>query len=204
MNTIARHWRTYSLVVVTTAAIFTGCADDRVVGLSGNTAPLAALASAEIDDAAEPGSAARTVDLGTCDNLGAPSGSRLALRVYASGVQVYEWDGARWGFIAPVAELFANADGSGIIGTHFHGPTWKSTSGSWVIGEVVERCTPNPDAVAWLLLRAASTGGHGVFQRTSFIQRVNTVGGIAPVEPGTTPGQRAHVPYTTEYLFYEG
>lgn len=203
MNTNARHWRGYSLVVVTTAAIFTSCTDDRIAGPGRDPASFGAQSSAQIDGAPEQGGA-RTVELGACDNLAAPSGSKLALRVYASGVQVYEWDGASWGFIAPLADLFANADGTGIIGTHFRGPTWKSTSGSWVVGEVVERCTPNADAIAWLLLRAVSTGGRGTFQRTTFIQRVNTVGGIAPAEPGSTPGQRAHVPYTTEYLFYRG
>jgi hypothetical protein len=34
------------------------------------------------------------------------------------------------------------------------------------------------------------------------IQRVNTVGGIAPSTLGTFVGQEARVPYTTEYFFY--
>ena len=36
----------------------------------------------------------------------------------------------------------------------------------------------------------------------TFIQRVNTVGGNAPTEPGDFPDQVARVPYTTEYFFY--
>ena len=36
----------------------------------------------------------------------------------------------------------------------------------------------------------------------TFIQRVNTTGGIAPAAPGTTVGEEARVPYTAEYFFY--
>jgi hypothetical protein len=36
----------------------------------------------------------------------------------------------------------------------------------------------------------------------SYIQRVNTTGGLAPVEPGEEPGEEARVPYTADYYFY--
>ena len=70
-----------------------------------------------------------------------------------------------------------------------------------MVGSVVDRCTPNPDAVAWLLLSAVADGP-GIFHRVDFIQRINTAGGIAPATPGSFVGQEARVPYTTEYLFY--
>jgi len=34
------------------------------------------------------------------------------------------------------------------------------------------------------------------------IQRVNTVGGNAPANPGSVTGEEARVPYTAEYFFY--
>jgi hypothetical protein len=43
--------------------------------------------------------------------------------------------------------------------------------------------------------------GPGVFMGVTFIQRLNTAGGIAPSRDGTL-GEEARVPYTTEYLFY--
>lgn len=46
------------------------------------------------------------------------------------------------------------------------------------------------------------TEGPGIFHRVTFIQRVNTVGGNAPADPGNVPGEVARVPYTTEYYFY--
>ena len=40
-----------------------------------------------------------------------------------------------------------------------------------------------------------------MFERTRFIQRVNTTGGTAPTDAGT-PGEVREVPYTALYRFY--
>jgi hypothetical protein len=104
-------------------------------------------------------------------------------------------------FVAPSAVLTANAGGDAIIGTHYAGPTWESMSGGKVVGTVLDRCTPDASAVAWLLLSAVADGP-GLFHRVTHIQRVNTAGGIAPATPGSIVGQEARIPYTTEYLFY--
>jgi hypothetical protein len=70
----------------------------------------------------EAPSLARAADLGTCTNLNA-AGSTLVLHAYATGVQIYRWNGTAWTFIAPSAELYADAEGHGLIGTHYAGPT---------------------------------------------------------------------------------
>ena len=57
------------------------------------------------------------------------------------------------------------------------------------------------NAIPWLLLEAKSTAAPGIFANVSYIQRVNTAGGMAPGTPGT-PGQVVRVPYTAEYYFY--
>jgi hypothetical protein len=80
------------------------------------------------------------VDLSGCEHLRAPAGSRPAARLYAAGVQIYPWNGTAWDFVAPAAELFADARASGSVGTHFAGPTWRSVSGGSVVGAVLERC----------------------------------------------------------------
>jgi hypothetical protein len=36
----------------------------------------------------------------------------------------------------------------------------------------------------------------------TFIQRVNTVGGLKPAEPGEEVGEVARVPYAADYYFY--
>jgi hypothetical protein len=124
------------------------------------------------------------------------------LRVFAEGVQIYSWNGTSWVFVAPEADLFADAGGAGLVGIHYAGPTWESLSGSKVVGAVDQRCTVSADDIQWLLLRAVSSDGPGVFGGVTYIQRLNTSGGVAPPAPGTTVGQIARVPYTTEYYFY--
>jgi hypothetical protein len=104
--------------------------------------------------------------------------------------------------VAPEAVLFADAGGHGVVGIHYGGPTWESNSGGTVVGTVLERCTPDPDAIPWLLLEAVSTEGPGIFARVTFIQRVNTVGGNAPTAAGDFVGEVVEVPYTAEYYFY--
>ena len=151
---------------------------------------------------AEPGNDNRAPELGDCQNLQAPAGNKVAFHVYAEGVQIYSWNGTSWSFVAPEAILSADAGFNGVVGTHYGGPTWESASGSKVVGAVLERCTPDPTAIPWLLLAAVSTEGPGIFDGVTYIQRVNTVGGLAPAAPGDFVGDEARVPYTTEYLFY--
>jgi len=105
-------------------------------------------------------------------------------------------------FVAPEADLFANPGGTGLIGVHYAGPTWESVSGSKVVGLVEQRCIADSDDIPWLLLSAVSSEGPGPFGHVTYIQRVNTSGGIAPTQAGNNPGDLARVPYTTEYYFY--
>lgn len=137
-----------------------------------------------------------------CDRLQVPEGNKLAFHVYANGVQIYSWNGTSWVFVEPAATLFANAGNDGKVGTHYRGPTWESNSGSTVVGARLFGCTPDPTAIPWLLLEAVSTGGPGIFSSVTYVQRVNTTGGIAPAAPGSAIGERAEVPYTAEYYFY--
>jgi hypothetical protein len=145
---------------------------------------------------------ATTPDLGACQDLQVPAGHKVAYTLYAEGFQVYRWNGSSWTFLFPDAVLFADNAGNGAVGTHYAGPTWESFSGSKVVGANALRCTPDPANIPWLRLDAAYTEGPGFFERVTFIQRVNTAGGIAPAEPGTFVGEIARVPYTTDYVFY--
>jgi len=79
----------------------------------------------------------------------------------------------------------------------------KSNSGSKVVGaRISSAASPNANSIPLLLLRAAAAEGPGIFARTTYIQRVNTVGGIALSGPGTFIGEQARIPYTAEYFFY--
>ena len=141
-----------------------------------------------------------SVNLGSCANLAADG--ELTLHAYATGVQIYRWNGVSWVFVAPRATLYADAGRNGVIGRHYAGPTWESVSGSTVVGTVADRCTPSSSSIPWLLLDTVSTAGPGVFRGVTQIQRLNTVGGIAPSIAGEAIGDIAEVPYTAEYFFY--
>lgn len=152
------------------------------------------------NSAADLGADFRKQELGVCENVSPPDGARFVRRLYAKGVQIYSWNGASWGFVAPDAVLSADPRGSSIVGSHYAGPTWES-NGSTVTAAVAERCTPNPNAIPWLLLSATSQSP-GAFGHVAFIQRLNTEGGNAPSQSGTFVGQEARVPYTAIYVFY--
>ena len=137
-----------------------------------------------------------------CDSLEAPPGNRLAFYVYAVGVQIYRWNGTGWTFVEPVATLYADPNYHVKVGVHYGGPTWEANNGGKVVAARVASCSPDPTAIPWLLLQATSTEGPGVLNSVSYIQRVNTKGGLAPTAPGSTTGVVAEVPYTTEYYFY--
>ncbi len=152
---------------------------------------------------AAPGDDLWFPDLGDCPELQVPAGHKLAFHVFAAGVQIYRWNGTSWIFVAPEAVLFAGAGGHRVVGIHYAGPTWESASGSKVVASVRASCTPDPDAIPWLLLKAVSTEGPGIFDHVTYLQRLNTVGGRAPTAPGDFPGQVARVPYTADYAFYQ-
>lgn len=64
-------------------------------------------------------------------------------------------------------------------------------------------------AIPWLLLRATGakrgpTGG-AILTQTTFVQRLNTFGGVAPSSgcaKASDVGNQAFVPYTADYFFY--
>lgn len=138
-----------------------------------------------------------------CGSIAVEEGHKLAFHAYAKGVQVYRFNGVSWDFVAPVATLYAEENYHGEVGTHYVGPTWESKSGSKVKAARVPGtgCTPDASAIPWILLKNTENSGPGIFNRTTFIQRTNTTGGIAPTQPGLLNELR-EVPYTAEYYFY--
>jgi len=136
-----------------------------------------------------------------------PKSARLALRAVADGVQIYTCQAAgnafQWVFKAPEATLF---DESGRqIGKHFAGPSWQSSDGSLVTGEVVAKAdSPTPGAIPWLLLRARTHEGDGQFARISYVQRTETIGGAMPSSgcDSAHQGVEARMRYSARYSFY--
>lgn len=160
-------------------------------------------------------------------NIQVPAGHRAFLKAHAFGTQDYicllSGSGFTWTFFGPQATLFNDHDKQAI--THFLSPnpfesdtprvTWQhSRDTSTVWGKVSASSSDptfvEPDAIPWLLVQVAGaqdgpTGGHKLTP-TTFIQRLNTSGGVAPSTGCSVPtdvGNKALVPYTADYFFYK-
>jgi hypothetical protein len=168
---------------------------------AASLAPLAALLAA---CASPPVPVAPTVP----PSLKAPAGSTLYLEALASGVQIYECSRKsdstyEWAFKAPEATLTARS--GQLLGKHYGGPTWEAVDGSAIVGEVKARePAPSTSDIPWLLLAAKSNSGTGTFAGAKAVQRIATVGGIAPTGGCTesTIKKEARVPYSATYFFY--
>ncbi len=139
-----------------------------------------------------------------------PAGHVPFLLGHATGTQNYTCQlsatGYAWTLVAPAATLVD--DKGKQITTHFAGPTWQAKDGSTVVGARVDGVTVSTSAIPWLLLRAASTtlgpDGGDRLTATTYIQRVNTTGGLPPASgcDATSVGAAVNVPYTSDYYFY--
>jgi Protein of unknown function (DUF3455) len=160
-------------------------------------------------------------------DLEVPAGNKAFLKGYAVGTQNYiclpSDAGVSWTLFGPQATLFNDKDRQ--IITHFLSPnpdensmaraTWQHSRDTSTVWAMAIASSDDPSFVAsgaipWLLLRivgaeSGPTGGERL-TRTTFIQRLNTSGGVAPstgCAQSTDVGQRALVPYTADYFFYK-
>jgi len=158
-----------------------------------------------------------------------PEGSEAFLIGHAFGSQDYvcaaSGSGVAFVLTTPEAVLFDNP-GHRVI-NHYFSPnpveggtiraTWQSTRNSSVFwGQGVATATfasdPDfvaPDAIAWVTLkRVGVLEGSGTGDNlavATFVQRVNTVGGLAPSIGCNSPAdilKTAIVPYEADYVFY--
>lgn len=55
-------------------------------------------------------------------------------------------------------------------------------------------------------MQANPAAGMGAFTGVTYIQRVNTAGGVAPSEPcdGASMGSKRTVGYSADYVFFKG
>jgi hypothetical protein len=147
--------------------------------------------------------------------LNVPEGNKLALRTYATGVQIYQVRRSTtnpnefvWVNTAPAARLYMQPYYYNLVGTHYGGPTWDFTQGPYknekAVAAKLQGVTVDATAVPWLLLKTvASLSSPG--NKVTYIQRVCTQGGLPPaiIPNESNLGQVEEVPYTATYLFYE-
>jgi len=156
-----------------------------------------------------------------------PDGNDVFLVGHAIGTQNYVClpsdTETKFVLFTPQATLFG--DEGDQLTTHFFSPnpfengtvraTWqdsRDTSAVW--GQAV-RSSADPDFVApgaipWVLLQsvgAQAFGGEESLVATTFVQRLNTTGGVAPAsgcDSSADVGKQALVPYSADYFFYKG
>ncbi len=144
------------------------------------------------------------------ENLKPPGTEAVLLRALGRGKQIYACQAGpdnegkfEWVLEKPRADLLDEQGKK--IGRHYEGPTWEAADGSKVVGEVHQRATaPRSDAVPWLLLKTKAAADAGTFRGVTYIQRVNTVGGVAP-DGGCDKahvGKEVAIDYQADYYFY--
>jgi FtsP/CotA-like multicopper oxidase with cupredoxin domain len=173
----------------------------------GATVVAAAVAAGPLATVAHAGPAAPDVP----DRIEVGVGHTPFLVGHARGVQIYTCQAAgtefAWSSATPQADLY-DGHGKRII-THFAGPTWQAKDGSAVVGRRVDGVTVDATAIPWLILSAASTSsgpGGDRLTATTFIQRINTTGGLPPAAAACQAGSVgtvASIPYTADYWFWK-
>jgi len=141
------------------------------------------------------------------EQIKVPEGYSPVLTAHAKGDQIYQCTLSKgqysWETQAPDAKLF-DAQGN-IVGNHTAGPLWEYKEGSQVVGRVINKIDMAPgSSISWLLVEVVSHKGDGLFSNVSFINRVNTHGGLPPVSGCSANhlGGEKRVAYTADYIFY--
>jgi len=132
-----------------------------------------------------------------------PDGNRRIATFSGDGVQIYGCTNGAWTFIQPAATLTRYGQP---VAVHFAGPSfprWESTKDGSLVGAKKIASADQPGAVPQLLLQATeNTGGPGTqFGTVTFVQRLNTRGGLAPAG-ACTAGAQVGVHYTADYAFW--
>lgn len=142
-----------------------------------------------------------------------PGGNTRVATYFAEGVQKYKAQEVpgnpgtyQWVFVAPQADLYDATNAK--VGTHTAGPAWQllgSTTDSIYAQQFSPAKTaPSSEAntIDWLLLKPKDGKiPTGIFANVSYIQRIVTKGGKAPLTTPVSSNATVDVPYTAVYRF---
>ncbi|GHD58713.1 DUF3455 domain-containing protein [Streptomyces mirabilis] len=135
--------------------------------------------------------------------LKVPDGNRLTGVFSAAGVQTYTCADGAWKLLEPAATLWAKNDRSHRpVALHSRGPVWVSTVDGSAVNAAAIANSPKTGTIPELLLQSTATRGTGVFAGVSYVQRLDTHGGVAPTTACTGTDQIS-VRYSATYAFYK-
>ncbi|SPE31759.1 conserved exported hypothetical protein [Burkholderiales bacterium] len=137
--------------------------------------------------------------------LKAPEAGVEVLRLRGQGSQIFRCEsqaaGPRWIYRLPEAEL---RDVQGELVVH-HGAnlSFEHVDGSRVFGEIVDHVpSPNDDSLPWLLLKTRAYGP-GALSVITYVERINTVGGMPPARcEAAQLNQVLRVPFSADFVFF--
>lgn len=139
-----------------------------------------------------------------------PAGHQVVMQTVGVGKIAYEckakkdMSGHEWAFGGPDAVL--NDRGGMQVGTYVGPPaTWASRDGSAVTATQVAVAPAGAGNIPYQLVKANPATGSGAMQGVSYIQRVATQGGVAPMSAcsASNLGARQWVPYQADYIFWK-
>lgn len=144
------------------------------------------------------------------DAVKVPAGHRVAMETVGAGDITYECrvkanmpGQFEWVFAGPDAKLM---DRSGKQVGKYYGPpaTWEAMDGSKITGTQVAVAPNGSGNIPHQLVKANPAMGSGAMQGVSYVQRIKTRGGVAPMAPcgASAVGQKQIVKYQADYLFY--
>ena len=173
-----------TVLMIATAAVLSACA----------SSPMMMKA---VDNAALP------------EAVRAPAGSKQMMATTGVGELTYECREKagmagqyEWAFVGPVATLYGGD--KKMVGKYYAGPTWEAADGSKVTGKQVAVSPASPGNIPLQLVKADPAMGAGAMTGVSYIQRLNTKGGVAPAMAcdAMGKGKRQVVAYEADYVFY--
>ena len=140
-----------------------------------------------------------------------PAGHKVAMETVGTGDITYECRAKKdmasefeWVFVGPDAKLW---DRKGTQVGRYWGPpaTWENQDGSKVTATQVAVAPAGAGNIPLQLVKANPAMGMGAMQGVTYIQRVATVGGIAPKAAcaQANEGAKQIVQYQADYILYK-
>jgi Protein of unknown function (DUF3455) len=140
-----------------------------------------------------------------------PAGNKVAIETVGIGEITYQCNPKKdmagqfeWVFVGPDAKLVNRAGQQ--VGKYYGPPaTWESSDGSKLTATQIAVSPSNAGNIPLQLVKANPATGIGAMTGVTFIQRVETKGGVAPssVCAAATTGTKQIVKYQADYIFYK-
>ncbi len=143
--------------------------------------------------------------LGLFSHIKAPNDVEPAFALAGTGVLIFrcepDKDGYRWIFRLPEAEL--RDARNQVVAHHGAGYSFEDVDGSRLLGTIVGYDTARVEgSVPWLLLQTKSYG-QGELERVTYVQRIDTDGGMPPKQCTVEQSnQILRVAFTANFIFY--